>query len=322
MNNQALNSYLQKLTHLNRANTLYGKAPHKPVLLISIIELIEKGLTQNNRVYVNTDLVGTFQENWRLLVNTLHQPDFTQPFYYLQSEKTGGKQFWYLQPKLGCQINAHIKSVNKLAEVLDYGYFLEDLYLLLTDPVSRSIIKTVLLDTYFPTTKGIFIESKVKGDGYIHDLKEFILNEPEAQYKHIKIETEEDVFVRGGLFKKLVPKVYDSTCCFSGMRLESIYGHSYIDACHIVPFSLTHDDKVNNGIALCPNLHRAFDRGLVSIDTDYRILISQQITEIEEHPYSLKQLEGRKMRLPFGSRHYPSLENIKWHRENLLSVKS
>ena len=87
MNNYTLNSYISKLTHLNRANTPYGKAPHKPVLLISILELIEKGLVQNNCVCVNIDLVGTFQEDWRLLVNTLHQPDFTQPFYYLQSEK-------------------------------------------------------------------------------------------------------------------------------------------------------------------------------------------------------------------------------------------
>ena len=191
-----------------------------------------------------------------------------------------------------------------MAEVIDFGHFAEDLFFLLTDPHSRNIIKTVLLDTYFPLTKSIYIQRKAKGEGYIHDLKDYILNEPEAQYRHLVIETEEDVFVRGGLFKKLVPKVYNSTCCFSGMRLESIYGHSYIDACHIVPFSLTHDDKVDNGIALCPNLHRVFDRGLLSIDLD--------------HPYSLDNLRGRKMRLPFDSRHYPSQENLSIHRKDVF----
>jgi putative restriction endonuclease len=273
-----LDKYLSKLTHLNRANTVYGKAPHKPVLLISIIELIEKGFISGNRIYVNADLVGVFQENWRLLVNTIHQSDFTQPFFYLQSEKVEGQQIWFLQPKLGCQINAHVKSVNRLIEVLDYGCFSEELYSLFIDPKSRKIIKTVLLDTYFPETKANFIQSKAKGEGYIHDLADFILNEQEAQYKRIIVETEEDVFVRGGLFKKLVPKVYDSTCSFSGMRLESTFAHSFIDACHIVPFSITHEDKVSNGIALCPNLHRAFDRGLVSISNDYKILISNHIT--------------------------------------------
>lgn len=318
MSNQILNSYLSKLSKLNRANTHYGKAPHKPILLISIIELIEKGLVWNNRVYVNTDLVGTFQENWRLLVNTLHQPDFTQPFFYLQSEKNNGKQFWFLQPKLGCQINAHIKSVSRLAEVLDFGYFDSEFFQLLIDHVSKNVIKTLLLDTYFPETKNTFLLSKQKGLGYIHDLQEYILNEPEAKYRHIKIETEEDIFVRGGLFKKLVPKVYDSTCCFTGMRLESIYGHNFIDACHIVPFSQTHDDKINNGIALCPNLHRAFDRGLVSIDNEYNILISSQITENEGHPYGLTKLRGTKIRLPFGNNQYPSQENLDFHRNKIF----
>lgn len=315
-----LNKFLNKLTHLNRANTAYGKAPHKPILLISVLELIEKGIVSSNQICVDTDLVAAFQENWRLLVNTLHQPDFTQPFYYLQSEKVEGQQLWFLQPKLGCQINAHIKSVSRLAEILDFGYFAESFYILLTNPESRNIIKTVLLGTYFPVTKSHYLQSKTKGEGYIQDLERYILNEPEAKYGTIKIETEEDVFVRGGLFKKLVPKVYDSTCSFTGMRLESIFRYNFIDACHIIPFSVTHDDKVNNGIALCPNLHRAFDRGLVSIDNDYRILISNHLNEIESHSYSLKQLEGRKIRLPFGSQYYPSIENVEWHRDNIFKT--
>ena len=310
--------FLIKLTHLNRANTVYGKAPHKPILLISIIELIEKGIVNDNQVYVNADLVGGFLENWRLLVSSANTPDFTQPFFYLQSEKVESQQLWFLQPKLGCQINAHIKSVNKLIEVLDFGYFSNELYALLSDPKSRSVIKSLLLDTYFPETKLHFIQSKTKGEGYIHDLADFILNEPEAQYKRILIQTEEDIFVRGSLFKKLVPKVYDSTCSFSGMRLESTFAHSFIDACHIKPFSISNEDTVSNGIALCPNLHRAFDRGLVSISNDYKIIISHHITENENHAYSLKQLEGRKIRLPFGERYYPSLENLEWHRNHIF----
>ena len=102
------------------------------------------------------------------------------------------------------------------------------------------------------------------------------------------------------------------------MRLESTFAHSFINACHIKPFSVSHEDRVSNGIALCPNLHRAFDRGLVSISNDYKILISNHITENENHAYSLKQLEGRKIRLPFGERYYPSLENLEWHRENIF----
>ena len=313
-----LAQFIQQLTKLNRANTKYGKAPHKPVLLISIIELIEKGIITDNQVYVDTDLVGAFQENWRLLVDTLHSSDFTQPFYYLQSEKLQGRQYWFLQAKPGCQINSYIGSVNTLARVLDYGFFAEDVFMLLMDASSRRMINTILLDTYFSDTKARFINSKEKGIGYIHDLESYVLNEPEAKYKTLQLETEEDIFVRGGLFKKLVPKVYGNTCCITGMRLESSFGHCFIDACHIVPFSVSHNDKVNNGIALCPNLHRAFDRGLIGIDSAYRILVSAYVIEDKDHPYSLKQLNGKSINLPLNRLYYPEPENLDWHRINVF----
>lgn len=41
--NSTTELYLDKFVHLRQANTKYGKAPHKPVLLLSIIELIENG---------------------------------------------------------------------------------------------------------------------------------------------------------------------------------------------------------------------------------------------------------------------------------------
>ncbi len=308
-----LNAFIAKLTRLNRGVTKYGKAPHKPILLLAILELFEKGIIKENRVYVNTDLVGTFQENWRLLVTTLNTPDFTQPFYYLQTEKFEGAQFWFLLPKPGCQINAYIKSVNTLAAVLDYGYFSAEVFLLLADAAARAVITNALLDAYFPDTKNTFIQSKRSGGGYMNSLESYVLNEPEVQYKVKGTETEEENYVRGGLFKKLVPKVYQSTCCITGMRLESSFGHTFIDACHIMPFSISHDDRVTNGIALCPNLHRAFDRGLITIDTSYRVLASNHIIENDGHPYNLKQLNGRMIMLPGNELYFPKRENLEWH---------
>ncbi|MNK03962.1 hypothetical protein D3C87_218160 [compost metagenome] len=116
--NVGLDTYLSAFTHVKRANTRYGLAPHKPILLLTLAELIEKGIVINNRFKVNADLVGLFQENWRLLVRTTHQPDFTQPFYYLQSDKAAGGNFWHLYPNSWFQINAHIKSVKILSESL------------------------------------------------------------------------------------------------------------------------------------------------------------------------------------------------------------
>ena len=316
--NYLLDKYLYAFSKLKRANTIYGRAPHKPVLLLSIIELIDKGLIVKNAVPINANLVGVFKENWQLLVPTLHQADFTQPFYYLQSEKVAGTPIWVLQAYPGYQINAHIKSVNKLAEVCAYGYFAEELFLLLADKHSRISFKHLLLDIYFSESKASFQAMKQNGKGYMHDQIIDVLNEPEAQYKRVSIHTEEDVFVRSGLFKHLVPKIYNNQCSFTGMQLTSIFNYSFIDACHIVPFSHSHNDKINNGIALCPNLHRAFDRGLVGITNDYRILVSSLLIEDDSHPYGLGQLEGKNISLPKNEIHYPEVESLIWHRENVF----
>ena len=283
-------------------------------MLLTILELIDKGL--NNCFYPDVELVGIFQENWRLLVNTPNNADFTLPYFHLQSEKIYGEPLWQLQALPGCQINAHIKSVNTLSKVVNFGSLHSELYALLTDEENRKFIREQLLVCYFPTTKSSYYQAKSEGSGYFHELSDWILNEPAAVYKKIIVQTEEEIYVRGGLFKRLVPQVYNHTCCISGMRLKSSFGHNYVDACHIVPFSVSHDDRVTNGLALCPNLHRAFDRGLIALDENYKVLLSKQIHEDPIHDYSLAKLAGKAILLPSHENVWPNQEMLNWHRNN------
>lgn len=313
-----IDTYVKAFSHLKRGVTRYGLAPHKPVLLITLIELFEKGLVTRNAVPVNADLVATFKENWLLLVPTAHQADFTQPFFYLQSERVRRKPYWFLQSNPGCQINTHIKSVSTLAHVCAYGFFSTELFLLLSDPYARQELKNVLLNIYFPTHTLEYDLRKSAGDGYYHDQMVDVLNEPEARYKRVVVNTEEDVFVRNGLFKKLVPRIYHNRCSFTSMQINTTFNYSFIDACNIVPFSESHNDKILNGIALCPNMHRAFDRGLLSIDENYRILVSRHIQGNEEHPYGFRQLEGRLIDLPAQKNHHPDLSALAWHRDRVF----
>jgi len=313
-----LQKYLKAFSRLKRGGTKYGLAPHKPILLLSIIELFDQGLVTDNAIPVNADLVGTFKENWLVLVSTGHQADFTQPFYYLQNEKLGGIPYWYLMPYAGCQINSHIASVTTLAKVCAYGYFSADLYLILLDPSHRLELKQCLLHTYFPHYIASFDLEKTKHTGYYQEQMLDVLNESEPLYRRIINHTEEDVFVRNGLFKKFVPKLYNNQCSFTGMKINSTFNYNFIDACHIVPFSHSHNDKIVNGLALCPNMHRAFDRGLLSIDSDYSILVSKHIHEDDNHPYSFQRLAGKEVRLPEKSIHYPDQAALAWHRDNIF----
>lgn len=196
-----LEKYLHAFRRLKRGGTRYGLAPHKPVLLITLIELFNKGLISENKIFVNADLVGTFKENWELLVPTLHQPDFTQPFFYLQNDKAEGLPFWFLKPVPGMSINSHIKSVHVLADVCEYAFIAEDLFMLLIDRSKREILLDELLNTYFSDQKPRFYGAKQRGVGYMKEAELYVLNEPEARMVHIDKHIEEDIFVRGGLLK-------------------------------------------------------------------------------------------------------------------------
>lgn len=125
---------------------------------------------------------------------------------------------------------------------------------------------------------------------------------------------QEEVFMRKGLFKREVPKIYNNTFAISGLWIDALTNISMIDACHIVPFSEGYDDTLTNGIALCPNLHRAFDRGLISISDNYQVLINKNFIE-SRSIYNISQFEGKQIRLPNQTKFYPDINNIKKHRE-------
>jgi putative restriction endonuclease len=310
-----IDNYLTSFTRLKRG----GNAPHKPILLITLIELISSGQIRENKVLIDAELIGTIQENWRLLSFTSHDTDFTQPFFHLQNDTANGQPFWYLFSKPGYAISKPIKNVVKFAEALAFGCFAADLFILLQDAQHRHRLLDALLNRYFPTTCVNYQTAKALGAGYFSELERYMLNEPVINYQSLAIQNEDlENFVRGGLFKKKIPEIYNHTCCITGMRLESTFGHTLIDACHIEPFSLNGNDQITNGLALCPNLHRAFDRGLISVDDQYRVITSPHLREDQSHPYSLGQLHGQPLRLPHHNYQRPALAHLEWHRGNVF----
>jgi putative restriction endonuclease len=300
-------SPVQKLFRLNRANTKYGKAPHKPVLLITLIEYLGKTDLKENRFSVTPDLVALFRENWDLLTDKRNTPDFTLPFFHLRSDS-----IWIPYLKDGSVQEHHIGGFKKFMSIVDFGSFEMDIFSLLIDKNKRSVILNTILNHYFPNTKQNFINKQ--GNSFNKEIEyEILSNSPNI----LKEEDEELEYVRGNSFKKVIPQIYNYTCAFTGMRIQYRFGYSYVDACHIIPFTETRDDSISNGIALNPTIHRLFDKGLVSVDDDYHILISEAFEESFESLHRIKDLKGKKIVLPFGVSHYPSLEKLERHREKV-----
>ena len=84
--------------------------------------------------------------------------------------------------------------------------------------------------------------------------------------------------VNQNFFRKAVLSSYSSTCCITGLNTRSL-----LIASHIKPWKISNEtEKTNPRNGLCLNaLHdKAFDKGLITVSPDYRIQISQRITDI------------------------------------------
>lgn len=297
-----------------------GGAPHKPILLISLIQAIQQNYYNSNKIYIIPELVGLFKSNWNNLVETNHHCLFNLPFYHMHTEP-----FWQLVPNVGCELwvksKSSMRSFSNLTTAIKFAQIDEDLLVLLKKKHESNVLIQLLLEKYFPNSKSNF---SFGGSNYITDIENQIIQETKEDYKKRLLTIreqldndafQEEIFIRSNVFKNEIPKVYNYTCCISGLRIDAVANISMIDACHIIPFSESYNDTITNGIALCPNLHRAFDRGLISISDNYKVIMSSSFSEITKTNYSLKQFEGKEILLPSKNNYLPSLESLKYHRD-------
>jgi putative restriction endonuclease len=317
MEEELIQKYLHQILRLKRSAS-FGGAPHKPILLLSLFELIRKGEIISNRIEITPELVLEFKNIWSRLVFSQHTANFSLPFFHLRSEP-----FWRLITRNGFNLpltSSHsIKSLSSLKDSIAFAEMDKSLFNILLDPLVNTLFTDEILEKYFNETKANFYSKEYS---ISNEFERQILNDQRSVYANRikdlreslpKEVFEEEIFIRGGIFKKEIPKIYNYHCAISGMRIESSTNAQLVDACHIVPFSLSKDDTITNGISLSPNIHRAFDRGLITINAEYIIRVSPEIRE-NDSPFSLKQFDGKQIILPQNIHFYPSIENLNWHR--------
>ncbi len=199
----------------------------------------------------------------------------------------------------------------------------QNLFGLLNDSQSSRIIEEEILREYFHFSSYDFIDNYQNAE---EKIQYEIVNNPNYQTSILNLKNilteeqfEEELFIRGSEFKRRIPELYKNSCCISGMKVNTPYNIQMIDACHIHPISQSFNDHITNGIALSPNLHMAFDRGLITIYQDYIVRVSSAIEE-NSTTYSLSQFEGRKIILPENYSHFPSKKSLEWHNKEIYKL--
>lgn len=115
--------------------------------------------------------------------------------------------------------------------------------------------------------------------------------------------------------RSLTLRNYGYACSFCGLDYPDL-----LIASHIIPWSDKIDTRgvLSNVICLCEIHDRAFDRGLLTIDDNYEILVSTRINKYVETKAILTQITRKKISLPKDKVMVPGLESLKYHRNKIF----
>jgi putative restriction endonuclease len=296
-----------------------NRAPHKPLLLLSVLDLFEQGEAESNLIEITPDLGEMFVRYWERTLSFDRRGNLALPFFHLRSEG-----FWHLLPRQGKEealnFTSQIRSLSQLRENVVGARLDEALYDLLRVRESRDLLRSVLIETYFaPEVRSLLVEQgAVNHEAFLYSKK--LLEQREEQTIGESL-TEEETYhpaARDQGFRRAVVTAYTHRCALCGMRVLTLDGHTVVDAAHIVPWSVGHDDRLANGMALCRTCHWAFDEGLLRVSLTYEILASGQLRVVHNLPGYLISLEGRGILRPTEDAYWPDPESLTWHHKHVF----
>lgn len=163
--------------------------------------------------------------------------------------------------------------------------------------------------------------------GFIQSLDQMVKEEDSEVVS--RYETREDVALferpiiervvarpfRDAAFASTIKGAYHDTCAMTGLRIINGGGRAEVQAAHIQPVAHNGPDSVRNGLALSGTAHWMFDRGLVSVDDDYSILVANG-----RLPDAVSRLftEDRKLILPERAEMRPHRHYLTYHRKTIF----
>ncbi|BAY64000.1 hypothetical protein NIES22_40900 [Calothrix brevissima NIES-22] len=307
--------YCQRFSELKVSSSQKrGNAQYKPILILSVIDLMARGLINTNEILVSDELIKTFENYWKVIGSPSYKGGLHYPFFHLQNEG-----FWHLkfQPNFN---GLQPKTINKLKDAVKYAYLDNELFNFLQDGIIRLELIDALVSAFFCDSENA-LEEILKINQTFQDEPFEIDNLLESANSDTNLRWSlKRVAIRNAFFRKAIVQIYDYRCAFCGLKVSKTVKQNIVDGAHIKPFSQFFDNKIHNGIALCKNHHWAFDRGWFAVDEQYKIIITNNLEEVSPHTKPMKDFHGEKLLLPQTEQFFPGIEALQWHRQNIFQA--
>jgi putative restriction endonuclease len=287
--------WLAKLAKLKVDKARGDPAPHKPLLVLVVLELAEQGLLPKDVLPLTPELAFRFCTYWSIVAARRSQkPDVRYPFYHLKSDG-----IWSPLGQDGKPTTERFQA--------RYAAMPPDFVAFANDPASRDTAREILIAKYFQPCERLSLYALV---GMPVPTDDEIARD--ASYKR-----PEEVRKQGreARFRLNIVAAYNYTCALTRYRLTTITGASVVDAAHIHQFADSRNNDARNGLALTKNAHWLFDNGLWTLTDDYRVIVAQGgFVEFGPEHHRLAQYNGHRIQLPKDNSLWPSLVHIAWHR--------
>jgi putative restriction endonuclease len=104
--------------------------------------------------------------------------------------------------------------------------------------------------------------------------------------------------VNQNVFRQIVLANYGNKCAITGIDVPDL-----LLASHIIPWAMNTEERLNpeNGICLSALYDKAFDKGLIGINSNYEIILSNRIKTNEGKDYYteyFKPIDRMRLRMP------------------------
>ena len=316
-------TYLHQFTTLNRApGPIWGeatkrRAPHKPLLLLAVLDLVHRGVIATPLIAITGELVELnelFNLYWRCIIPLGQTSSIAFPFSRLDREP-----FWELVPLPGKSITSAIinttSSVSYLRKYALGARIDQGLFFTMQTGEGRETLREALLQSCFSPVAQTLLREQSSTNREAFDYGRLL-----EEKSHLPLEKDipdEGHYRRAARdqgFRRIVVSTYDHRCALCGVRIITPEQYTAVDAAHIVPWSKSRNDDVRNGMALCKLCHWAFDRGMIGVSADYSVITSRHIGANSNVPGFLTMLSGRGILPPENRDHWPAHDYLSEHR--------
>lgn len=157
-NSRDFDYYKECFGNLHTAQSRRLPAPHKPLLLLAVMDLVDRGVIDSPRIELTESLIRAFKENTKRYVgkSVLFRPEIGKPYYHMANEP-----FWRLverrqeaagavaaEPAAAYGKKKPVYSVKGLREQYDCALLDPALFTLLRDADAAAKLRTLLISTY------------------------------------------------------------------------------------------------------------------------------------------------------------------------------